>query len=187
VIASLSLPTISLSHAQTDSLSAVSQEIIMSKFLKPASLAIAIFVAASFPALAETIMAKPNFTVMDYKEAPLEQVEKGMNTYSVTIKERVSGDIEGEAVAHYLQNRIDGDSAAAASFTGFERVTGSLGGKKGSFLLQSSGTIKDGIVSGTWFVVPASGTDELAKLSGEGTFKAKLGQAGESTLNYTLE
>ena len=158
-------------------------EKIMIRFSHLALLAVCL-TAASPLALADGMVAKPNITVLDYKEAPLEQADKGMATYNVTIKESFAGDIAGDAIAHYLQNR---DAAGNAAFTGFERITGAVGGKKGSFLLQSAGTIKDGIVSGTWFVVPGSGTDELAKLSGKGDFKAKLGQAGEASLSYTLE
>jgi uncharacterized protein DUF3224 len=47
-----------------------------------------------------------------------------------------------------------------------ERVTGELGGRRGTFLLQDAGTVQDNIVSGGWFVIPGSGTYELAGLRG---------------------
>jgi len=42
-------------------------------------------------------------------------------------------------------------------------------------------------VSGTWFVVPGSGTGELRGLRGEGGFKAELGQRADITPDYWFE
>jgi hypothetical protein len=47
-----------------------------------------------------------------------------------------------------------------------ERVTGTLNGKKGSFILQHSGTMSHGNQSLSVAVVPDSGTEELTGLSG---------------------
>ena len=43
------------------------------------------------------------------------------------------------------------------------------------------------MVSGTWFVIPGSGTGGLAGLRGEGGFAANLGQDAEVTLDYWFE
>ena len=51
---------------------------------------------------------------------------------------------------------------------GIERVTGTVGGREGTFLLQDAGTVSGNVVSGDWFVVPGSGTRGLARLRGEG-------------------
>jgi Protein of unknown function (DUF3224) len=48
-----------------------------------------------------------------------------------------------------------------------ERVTGTLGGKKGSFVLQHSATMTRGVPELSVTVVPDSGTDELKGLSGK--------------------
>lgn len=74
-----------------------------------------------------------------------------------------------------------------ASFVGIERVTGTIGGRSGTFLLQDSGTVAGGIVSGDWFVIPGLGTGELAGLRGGGGFRANLGENAEVTLNYYFE
>src|SRR6185437_9188469 len=50
------------------------------------------------------------------------------------------------------------------SFTGLEHITGRLGERKGSFVLQQSGTFQDGAINCEWFVVPGSGTGELSGL-----------------------
>ena len=70
---------------------------------------------------------------------------------------------------------------------GIERVTGSLGGHEGTFLLQDAGTVEDNIVSGEWFVVPGSGTGELAGLRGTGGFRANLGEGAQVHLDYWFD
>jgi hypothetical protein len=54
----------------------------------------------------------------------------------------------------------------SAGYVAIERVTGSLGGRQGSFVLQHSGTMDRGVPQLSVAVVPDSGTDELAGLSG---------------------
>jgi hypothetical protein len=54
-------------------------------------------------------------------------------------------------------------------------------------LLQDTGTVQNNLVSGDWFVVPGSGTGELAGLCGEGGFHANLGEGAEVHLDYWSE
>ena len=54
----------------------------------------------------------------------------------------------------------------SAGYVAMERVTGTLNGKSGSFVLQHSGTMNRGTPRLTVSVVPDSGTDELAGLTG---------------------
>jgi len=70
---------------------------------------------------------------------------------------------------------------------GIERVTGELGGRRGTFLLQDAGTVQDNIVSGDWFVIPGSGTGQLTGLRGEGGFRANLGESAQVHLDHWFE
>jgi len=54
----------------------------------------------------------------------------------------------------------------AAGYVAIDQVTGTLDGRKGSFLLQHSGSMQRGVPSLSIRVVPDSGTDELAGLTG---------------------
>jgi Protein of unknown function (DUF3224) len=72
----------------------------------------------------------------------------------------------------------------SASFVGIERVTGSVGDRAGSFLLQDAGTLEGNTVNGEWFVIPGSGMGELNGLRGEGGFTAELGEHASITLDY---
>jgi hypothetical protein len=122
--------------------------------------------------------------VNTYEPQPYEEVDGGPNLVEIHVTETFSGDIEGEGVVRFLQAVRDDGSA---SFVGIERVTGSIAGRRGSFLLQDAGTLEGSTVKGDWFVVPGSGTAELTGLRGEGGFKAELGQHADITLDYWFE
>ena len=123
-------------------------------------------------------------TVHKYEPAAYDEPADGPALTRIHVEESFSGDITGVgAVEFLLAARADG----SASFVGIERVTGELGGRSGTFLLQDAGTVRDNIVSGDWFVVPGSGTGQLAGLRGEGGFRADLGESAQVTLDYWFE
>jgi Protein of unknown function (DUF3224) len=122
--------------------------------------------------------------VKTYEPQAYEEVDAGPNLVEIHVTETFTGDIEGEGVVRFLQAiREDG----SASFIGIERVTGSINGRQGTFLLQDAGTLEGSTVRGDWFVIPGSGTGELAGLRGEGGFQAELGQHASITLDYWFE
>ena len=123
-------------------------------------------------------------TVHKYEPAAYDEPADGPALSRIHVEESFSGDITGDGAVEFLQAaRADG----SASFVGIERVTGELGGRSGTFLLQDAGTVRDNIVSGDWFVVPGSGTGQLAGLRGEGGFRADLGESAQVTLDYWFE
>ena len=132
----------------------------------------------------ERVHATGKINVKKYEPAAYDQPGDGPNLYRIHVEEDFAGDIEGSGVAEFLQTAR---SETEASFVGVERVTGRLGGKSGSFVFQDEGTLSDNVVSGTWFVVPGSGTGQLEGLRGEGGFRADLGQGAEITLDYWFE
>lgn len=134
------------------------------------------------PANATT--AKATIAVSKYEPVAYSSPEAGPTLSKIHVEEHFSGDIEGDGTVEFLQAaQADG----SASFVGLERVAGTIGGKKGTFLLQDAGTVADNIVSGEWFVVPGSGTEELAGLRGVGGFRANLGEGAQVTLDYWFE
>ena len=50
-----------------------------------------------------------------------------------------------------------------------------------------AGTVQDNLVSGDWFVIPGSGTGQLAGLRGEGGFRTNLGEGAQVHLDYWFE
>jgi hypothetical protein len=133
---------------------------------------------------ASKTQATGRIDVQTYEPQPYEEVDEGPNLVEIRVSETFSGDIVGEGVVRFLQAvRKDG----SASFVGIERVTGSIQGRTGSFLLQDAGTLEGNEVKGEWFVIPGSGTEELRGLRGEGGFTADLGQHASISLDYWFE
>ena len=123
-------------------------------------------------------------TVHKYEPSAYDEPAEGPVLTRIHVQESFSGDIQGDGVVEFLQaGRADG----SASFVGIERVTGTLAGREGTFLLQDAGTVDGTIVSGDWFVVPGSGTGQLAGLRGEGGFRANLGEGAQVHLDYWFE
>jgi len=123
-------------------------------------------------------------TVHQYQPAAYDEPAVGSALTRIHVEESFSGDMTGDGVAEFLQAaRADGP----ASFVGIERVTGTVAGRSGTFLLQDAGTVQDNIVSGEWFVIPGSGTGELAGLRGTGGFRANLGEGARVHLDYWFE
>ncbi len=72
----------------------------------------------------------------------------------------LAGTSKGEMLAYMTAVK------GSAGYVAMERVTGTLNGKQGSFVLQHSGTMNRGAAGLTLAVVPDSGTDGLTGLSG---------------------
>src|SRR5262249_34414254 len=132
----------------------------------------------------ERIHARGTIDVRTYEPTTFDRPAEGPALVRIHVSEEFSGDIEGEGVAESLQTAR---SESEASFVGVERVTGSIGGRSGTFVFQDDGTLEGTSVSGTWFVVPGSGTGELRGLRGEGGFETDLGQGADVTLDYWFE
>jgi hypothetical protein len=123
-------------------------------------------------------------TVHKYEPTVYNEPAAGPVLTRIHVEESFSGDISGDGLVEFLQAaRADG----SASFVGIERVTGTVAGRSGTFLLQDAGTVQDNIVSGDWFVIPGSGTGGLAGLRGTGGFHASLGEGAQVHLDYWFE
>ena len=93
----------------------------------------------------------------------------------------ITGEIEGEVAERWLMSyAADG----TARFVGLTHVTGAVGGRTGTFVLQHAGRYDAEGLHADFTVVPGSGTDELSGISGAGTV-AHSGAEGEPT-HYTF-
>jgi hypothetical protein len=90
---------------------------------------------------------------------------KGAKTTRASVKVMYKGDIEGEGQREYLMIYRDDETGNAI---GLEQIVGKVGGRSGSFVIQSDGTFVGHSTKGTWFIVPGSGTGELKGLTGNG-------------------
>jgi hypothetical protein len=96
-----------------------------------------------------------------------------------------SGDLVGESSTRMLIAYTEGDPAEPASlvgeYVGLERVTGSLDGRTGSFVVELRGRHEDYVAKTTGQIVPGSGSGEFEGLHGEVEYAA-----GDMTFDVTL-
>lgn len=83
---------------------------------------------------------------------------------SLALDKTFHGSLEATSKGHMLA--FNTAVKGSAGYVAMERVEGTLDGRRGSFVLQHSGTMNRGAASLVLTVVPDSGTDELAGLSG---------------------
>lgn len=82
----------------------------------------------------------------------------------MTIDKTFHGDLEASSKGQMLSA---GTSVkGSAGYVAVEKVTGTLHGRKGSFILQHNATMDRGKPSLSITVVPDSGTDELTGIAG---------------------
>lgn len=91
------------------------------------------------------------------------------------IDKQYHGDLEATAQGQML-SAGDGKPGSSGVYVAIERVTGTLSGRKGSFVLYHTGVMAKGVPAMTILVSPDSGTDELAGLSGSLTIKIADGK-----------
>jgi hypothetical protein len=85
-----------------------------------------------------------------------------------TSDKQFQGDLEGTSVGEMLASGPPpGGPRGSGGYVAMERVTGKLGGRSGSFILQHSSTMNLGVQNQSITVVPLSGTGELAGLEGK--------------------
>ena len=92
------------------------------------------------------------------------EVHDGVTTGRMAIDKRYHGEQEGTGVGEMLSAMTT--TEGSAGYVAIERVTGTLQGKSGSFVVQHSGTMARGAQALSISVVPDSGTGELAGIAG---------------------
>jgi hypothetical protein len=123
------------------------------------------------------------FKYTSWDENAYEELSNGRRLTRASVAQDLSGDLEGEGSAEWLMcYRPD----KTATFVGLQRLTGRLGDRDGSFVVESHGTFDGELARGRWTIVPGSGTDELSDIQGEGTWEAPHGPEATFELDYDL-
>jgi hypothetical protein len=102
----------------------------------------------------------------------------------MTLDKAFHGDLEATSVGEMLAVRTD--VAGSAGYVAIERVTGILAGRKGTFALQHWGMMDKGTPDLKISVIPDSGTEDLAGLTGTMTIDIQPGGKHFYTFTYTL-
>lgn len=96
------------------------------------------------------------------------------NLGRMSIEKQFLGDLAGASLGEMLA--VHSQVTGSAGYVALERVTGTLHGRKGSFVLQHSGSMNRGVPSLQLGVVPDSGTGELTGLTGSMTIEIEQGK-----------
>ena len=152
--------------------------------MRIAALFAAALVAFAPAVLAETPTMQHARGTFDVTVTPVPPVE-GAPAYGhmrLSIAKTFHGDIQGTSSGEMLGSQGPEDSGA---YVALEVVTGTLGGRSGTFGLAHRGLMDAGATELSIVVVPGSGTGELTGLAG--TFELKI-EGGEHRydLSYTL-
>ena len=133
---------------------------------------------------ATTGKASGGFTIKAWDEQPWAELDRAPKLTHARVTTSYGGDLDGEGTSGLLMVYDQDD----ATYAGYERVVGSLGGRSGSFVLRLDGGFQDGAARTTWTVVEGTGTGDLAGLRGEGGYLAKQAAAEVAyELRWSLE
>lgn len=123
---------------------------------------------AKSPIQKEALMINHAKGTFEVKVVPVADDRAGDQTLGrFTADKQLHGDLEATSVGQMLTatTAVKG----SAGYVAIEKVTGTLNGRSGSFILQHSGTMAGGAQQLSITVVPDSGTGQLVGLAGKMT------------------
>ena len=150
-----------------------------------ALLTITIGMASSPGVQHEALMTAPAKGTFDVKVTPQTPDDPAGGPFGrLFLGKQFHGDLEAIGSGQMLAWGTGAENSGA--YVALERVSGTLHGRRGTFILQHNGTMTKGAASMTVTVVPDSGTDELAGLAGTMTIII-AGGMHSYTFEYTRE
>ena len=131
-----------------------------------------------------SMKAKSSFKLTTAKEVAFSEVEGGPKLTKGYFEMDYIGELQGIGVLQELKCYM---TDSAATVYGFERITGRVGTKSGSFVLEHAGKFEEGILTSKRTVVQDSGTGELTGIFGEINFESGNAEEFTIVLNYDFE
>jgi len=127
--------------------------------------------------------ATGTFTVSSWDENTYEELDGGGKLTKTTATFAFSGDLDGQGQWDAVMCYCDDGTA---TYTGYQRHVGTLGGRTGTFVLRADGIFENGEAKSTWQVVDGSATGDLRGLTGGGEAIATSTPPGTYTFEYEL-
>ena len=120
----------------------------------------------------------------EVKLTPQPQAAENTTFGRMTLDKQFHGELEAVSQGQMLSAMTA--TKGSAGYVAMEIVSGTLGGRKGSFVLQHSGTMDRGQPHLTVTVVPDSGTDQLLGLTGSMKIRIEPGGKHYYDFDYQL-
>ncbi|MFJ9340407.1 DUF3224 domain-containing protein [Streptomyces sp. NPDC101733] len=136
---------------------------------------------------AAAVSASGDFTYENWEERPVGPADAGFPRLAcASVTNAFTGVVTAPGTTCAYTISYTGENIGA--FTGMELVTGSVGGREGSFVLEERGTFDaTGATRCSFEVVPGSATADLVGLTGSGSFVHRRGDtSAEYTFTYRL-
>jgi hypothetical protein len=128
--------------------------------------------------------ASGTFEIKGWDEQTAHEREGDVKITRVSGTQAFTGDVEGDGSVEWLMCYTpDG----AARFVGLQRISGSIGDRHGSFVIEASGDHDGTSSKGVWTILAGSGTGDLTGIGGEGGFEAPGGTVVDYHLAYELD
>jgi hypothetical protein len=130
-----------------------------------------------------TTHATGTFDIDSWHDEPYDEAE-GASLRRANLTKTFQGDVEGRSAVEMLMAQAQEGSAA---YVAFERLDVRVQGRAGTFVLQHSASGTRDERSGTWTVVPDSGTGELRGLRGTARIVNEPDGGHTFDLDYELD
>ena len=127
--------------------------------------------------------ASAGFDIDEWADEPIDDGE-GTPRTRAHVRKTFHGDLTGRGAAELLLAGTPVEGSRA--YVGVERVTGTLDGRAGTFLLQHAALGDRGAPSASWTIVPDSGTGQLTGLRGTAQITQAPDGAHTITFDYEL-
>jgi hypothetical protein len=124
------------------------------------------------------------FEVKGTPQKPDNPVAEAANLSRMSLDKQYHGDLEATAKGEMLA--ISPDAKGSGVYVALERVTGTLNGRSGSFVLHHTGIMNRGVPHLDIEVVPDSGTGQLTGITGKMTINIAAGGKHSYDFEYTL-
>ena len=136
------------------------------------------------PSRKETLVTKHATGPFDVKVTPQDDKSDDPLLARMTLDKQYHGDLEGIGKGQMLTAGTDVKGSGA--YVAIEKVSGTLEGRSGTFVLQHAGTMTNNAPQLTITVVPDSGTGQLKDIAGKMTIIVAAGGKHSYDFEYTL-
>ena len=130
-----------------------------------------------------TSESKGTFRVESWDEELVSEISGGPTIKRAKVLKRYQGEMEGEGIVSYV---FLYNTPNQADIHGFERFTGVVDGKYGSFVLEHKGEFVDGKADIMQTIVSKSATDDLYGIEGHIHFEAGMADEYPIVLKHHL-
>ena len=129
-------------------------------------------------------IASATFDIDTWDEQPWDE-GRGARLTRTRVTKTFSGEVEATSVGEMLMAYAE--DAGSRAYVGFERITGRLDDRIGSFVLHHTATASGAGHAVSWSIVPDTGTGGLEGIRGEAQIVVSARGEHSITLDYELE